>query len=81
MSWDEIDKVSVNPDAAKKQNAAKRSQAAELAKAYNGFYQDNSILKAESAARISLRLSITSSVGKVIQSAMKLLGVEVPQRM
>ena len=35
MSWDEIDKVSVNPDAAKQQNAAKRSQAAELAKAYN----------------------------------------------
>ena len=35
MSWDEIEKASVNPDAAKKQNAAKRSQAAELAKAYS----------------------------------------------
>ena len=35
MSWDNIDKASVNPEAAKKQTAEKRAKAAALAKAYN----------------------------------------------
>ena len=38
MSWDDIDKASVNPEAAKKQTAKKRSQAADLAKAYNRYF-------------------------------------------
>jgi len=35
MSWDEIEKASVDSGASSKHNAEKRAQAAELAKAYN----------------------------------------------
>ena len=35
MSWEEIDKASVDTGASSKHNAEKRAQAAELAKAYN----------------------------------------------
>ena len=35
MSWEEIDKASVDTGASSKHNAEKRAQAAELAKTYN----------------------------------------------
>lgn len=41
MSWKEIDKAAVDSKAAKKQNAEKRSQVAELAKAYNRCFSDD----------------------------------------
>ena len=55
--------------------------AYELAKEYNQFYHDFSILKEENEAAKSFRILLTHNVGKVIKSAMNLLGIEVPERM
>lgn len=55
--------------------------AYELAKEYNQFYHDFSILREENEATKSFRIQLTRSVGKVIKTAMKLLGIEVPERM
>ncbi len=55
--------------------------AYELAKGYNQFYHDFSILKEENEAAKSFRILLTHNVGKVIKSAMNLLGIEVPERM
>ena len=55
--------------------------AYELAKEYNQFYHDFSILKEENEAAKSFRILLTHNVGKVIKSAMSLLGIEVPERM
>jgi arginyl-tRNA synthetase len=53
----------------------------ELAKEFNQFYHDYSILSAESAETIGLRISLVKSIGQVIESGTELLGIEVPQRM
>jgi len=53
----------------------------ELAKEYNQFYQEVPILKAENSDLVSLRLALTKMVGNVIKSSMKLLGIDVPERM
>lgn len=53
----------------------------ELAKEFNQFYHDHSILSAENEDRVSLRLILTSAIGNVIESGMELLGIEVPERM
>ncbi|MBQ7877918.1 MAG: arginine--tRNA ligase [Bacteroidaceae bacterium] len=55
--------------------------AYELAKEYNQFYHDYSILREEESAVRALRIQLTRNVGKVIKSAMGLLGIEVPERM
>ncbi len=55
--------------------------AYELAKEYNQFYHDFSILKEENEAIKSFRIELTHNVGKVIKNAMNLLGIEVPERM
>ena len=55
--------------------------AYELAKQFNGYYHDHSILKEENSAVRSLRLKLASEVARVIRSAMSLLGISVPQRM
>ena len=55
--------------------------AYELAKEYNQFYHDFSILKEENEAAKAFRLLLTHNVGKVIKTAMGLLGIEVPERM
>jgi arginyl-tRNA synthetase len=55
--------------------------AYELAKEYNQFYHDFSILREEDAAAKSFRILLTRNVGKVIKTAMNLLGIEVPERM
>ena len=55
--------------------------AYELAKEYNQFYHDFSILKEENETAKSFRILLTHNVGKVIKSAMSLLGIEVPERM
>ena len=55
--------------------------AYELAKEYNQFYHDFSILKEENETVKSFRILLTHNVGKVIKSAMNLLGIEVPERM
>ena len=55
--------------------------AYDLAKQFNGYYHDHSILKEENEATRSLRLMLASSVASVIRSAMSLLGIRVPERM
>ncbi|MBQ2779494.1 MAG: arginine--tRNA ligase [Bacteroidaceae bacterium] len=55
--------------------------AYELAKEYNQFYHDYSILREEDADVKAFRIILTRNVGKVIKSAMNLLGIEVPERM
>ncbi len=53
----------------------------DLAKEYNQFYHDTSILKEEDADKRSLRLVLSACVARVICTAMNLLGIEVPERM
>ncbi len=53
----------------------------ELAKEYNQFYHDFTILKEEKVLTRSLRLIISREVANVIRLAMSLLGIEVPERM
>ena len=55
--------------------------AYELAKEYNQFYHDFSILREENAEAKAFRILLTRNVGKVIKTAMNLLGIEVPERM
>ena len=55
--------------------------AYDLAKQFNGYYHDHSILKEENEVTRSLRLMLASTVASVIRSAMALLGINVPERM
>jgi arginyl-tRNA synthetase len=53
----------------------------ELAKEYNQFYHDHSILGEENANLKAFRLVLSANVAKVIKTGMSLLGIEVPDRM
>jgi arginyl-tRNA synthetase len=53
----------------------------ELAKAYNKFYHEKSILQAEDEVLKQFRLQLSAASGKVIKKGMGLLGIEVPERM
>ena len=53
----------------------------ELAKSFNGYYHDHSILKEENAEVRKLRLQLAEQVATVIRKGMRLLGIEVPERM
>ncbi len=53
----------------------------ELVKLYNSFYQSVSIFREENQAIVNLRLQLSKQVGQVIKSSMKLLGIDVPERM
>jgi arginyl-tRNA synthetase len=53
----------------------------ELAKEFNRFYQEIRILKEENVQIRALRLQIAEKCAQKIQKAMKLLGIEVPERM
>ncbi|MBE6330848.1 MAG: arginine--tRNA ligase [Bacteroidales bacterium] len=55
--------------------------AYDLAKEYNQFYHDTPILKEEDAQKRRLRLILSACVARVIKTAMRLLGIEVPERM
>ena len=55
--------------------------AYELAKEYNQFYHDFSILREENVEAKAFRVLLTRNVGKIIKTAMSLLGIEVPERM
>jgi arginyl-tRNA synthetase len=55
--------------------------AYELAKEYNGFYQEITILKEENEDLRNFRLSLSVFTANTIKSAMGLLGIEVPERM
>lgn len=53
----------------------------ELAKEFNQFYHDYSVLSADNPALIDLRMVISIQVAKVIREAMGLLGIDLPERM
>ncbi|MBV8388783.1 MAG: arginine--tRNA ligase [Mucilaginibacter sp.] len=53
----------------------------EVAKAFNKFYHEKSILQAEDETTKHFRLQLSSATAKVIKKAMQLLGIEVPERM
>lgn len=55
--------------------------AYELAKEYNQFYHDYSILKAESDSARDFRVSLSDIVARILSQAMNLLGIEMPKRM
>ncbi|MBP3547516.1 MAG: arginine--tRNA ligase [Alistipes sp.] len=55
--------------------------AYDLAKQFNGYYHDHSILKEEDEAVRALRLKLAGVVARTLKSAMALLGIAVPERM
>lgn len=52
-----------------------------VAKTYNSFYAEHSVMNAESEEKKQLRLLICNFTAHVIASGMKLLGINVPERM
>jgi arginyl-tRNA synthetase len=52
-----------------------------LAKQFNTFYQDCTILKEEDQQKMKARVCLTYFTGQVIKRAMHLLGIDVPERM
>ncbi len=53
----------------------------ELAKEFNQFYHDCSILKEEDAQLKQMRLALSNQVAITIKNGMQILGIEVPERM
>ncbi len=52
-----------------------------LAKSFNTFYTEHSVMNAETEEKKQLRLQIAEMTANVIASAMSLLGIRVPERM
>jgi arginyl-tRNA synthetase len=52
-----------------------------LAKSYHRFWHDLSIFNAENLETKAFRLTLSNTVGKVLQRGMGLLGIEMPGRM
>ena len=52
-----------------------------VAKLFNSFYTEHSVMKAESEEKKQLRLQIAAMTANVISSGMSLLGIKVPERM
>ena len=55
--------------------------AYDLAKEYNQFYHDYSILREEDKQKRDLRLLLSYTVARTLREAMGLLGIEMPERM
>jgi arginyl-tRNA synthetase len=53
----------------------------DLAKMYNGYYHDHSIMREENASTRAFRLRLSEQVAAVIRRSMHLLGIDVPERM
>lgn len=52
-----------------------------LAKKFNSFYADHSIIKAESTDKLHLRAAIALQVSQVLHHGLHLLGIRSPQKM
>ena len=52
-----------------------------LAKLYNKFYHECPILNAATAEEKIFRVALSNQTGIVIKKAMKLLGIDVPEKM
>lgn len=55
--------------------------AYELAKEYNQFYQEVPVLKEPDPEKVLFRLAISRQTGDILNRAMKLLGISMPERM
>ncbi|GAA4428510.1 arginine--tRNA ligase [Pontibacter saemangeumensis] len=55
--------------------------AYELAKAYNRFYQEVSIFNENDEQARNFRIALSAMVARFIRHSMRLLGIEVPERM
>lgn len=55
--------------------------AFDIAKLYNKFYHEEPILKEENEDLRHIRLALSSATASVLKRSMKLLGIDVPQRM
>lgn len=55
--------------------------AYEVAKLYNKFYHEESILKAEDEDVKAFRLTLSASAARILAESMRLLGIKVPDRM
>jgi len=53
----------------------------ELVKEFNQFYHDFSILREENEEVKKFRLQLSASIARTISNGMRLLGIEVPERM
>ena len=53
----------------------------ELCKSFNGYYHDHSILREENEAVKKMRLQLAQQVARIIKRSMRLLGIDVPERM
>ena len=53
----------------------------ELAREFNQFYHDYSVLQAETEQKVQFRLFLSAQVSRVIREAMWLLGIDLPERM
>ncbi len=52
-----------------------------LAKTFNSFYAEHSVMQAETESKKQLRLRIAAMTAIVLSSSMRLLGIRVPERM
>lgn len=69
-------------ESCKEMNPAKLvDYAYDVAKTYNKFYNDCSILAAENEAAKKFRLLLTQQTGNTIQQCFSIVGIEVPERM
>jgi arginyl-tRNA synthetase len=53
----------------------------ELAREYNQFYHDYSILSAQKESQVTTRLMLSETCSNVIKKGMYMLGIDVPERM
>ena len=53
----------------------------DLVKEFNSFYQNISILGADTETEKNFRVQLSKTVGTVIKNAFSLLGIQVPERM
>ncbi len=53
----------------------------QVAKQFNAFYTEHSVMNAESEEKKNLRLAICRNTATVIKSSMQLLGIKVPEKM
>ncbi|MEM6831816.1 MAG: arginine--tRNA ligase, partial [Bacteroidota bacterium] len=53
----------------------------DLAKEYNGFYQEVPIFNEENKDKLSFRIALSLATARLIRKSMYLLGIDVPERM
>lgn len=71
----------INQSASQYSPAVLANYTYELVKAFNSFYQNVSILGAETEMQKLFRVKLSSSTAQVIKTAFDLLGIDVPDRM